>query len=288
MMLYTFSGTAVLLGLAGLCLLLALTILSLRRLLRQPATGQRTKNAAFSFTGPVQQLSLCVAIAASFVTINWTRFAAEPTQYAAFEVIEDLIEVDIPILREPPPPPPPPPPPVIETAAEIEVEPEEFVSLDVEADEAITSLAPPPALAPAAAPVPPPPPPPVDYGTEPEFLFVERMPVFGQECRELAGDARKACSDRALLAFVQSRVRYPAMARENGLQGTVVVSFTVEKDGSISAIEAVRKVAGGCTEEALKAVEAINNEGQKFTPGMQQGRAVRVRFNLPIKFALQK
>ncbi|MBC6996805.1 energy transducer TonB [Neolewinella lacunae] len=286
MMLYTFSGTAVLLGLAGLCLLLALTVVSLRRILRQQATGQRTKNAAFSFTGPVQQLSLCAAIAAAFVTINWTRFAAEPTQYAAFEVIEDLIEVDIPTFYAPPPPPPPPPP-VIETAPVIEVEPEEFVSLDVAADEAVPPPAPPPALAPAAAPVPPPPPPPVDYGTDQEFLFVERMPVFGQECRELSGDARKACSDRALLAFVQSRVRYPAMARENGLQGTVVVSFTVEKDGSISAIEAVRKIAGGCTEEALKAVEAINREGQKFTPGMQQGRPVRVRFNLPIKFTLQ-
>ena len=122
---------------------------------------------------------------------------------------------------------------------------------------------------------------------EPPRLFAERMPVFGQECFGLQGAERKACSDRALLSFVQSRVKYPAMARENGIQGTVVVSFTVEKDGSISDISPARKVGAGCTESALKAVEAINQEGARFRPGIQGGRPVRVRFNLPVKFRLE-
>jgi protein TonB len=118
-------------------------------------------------------------------------------------------------------------------------------------------------------------------------IFAERMPVFGQECFDLEGDDRKLCSDRALLSFVQSRVSYPAFARENGIQGTVVVSFTVEKDGSISDVAAAREVAGGCTAAALKAVNAINKETARFKPGIQGGLPVRVRFNLPVKFSLE-
>jgi protein TonB len=124
----------------------------------------------------------------------------------------------------------------------------------------------------------------IDHGP---VIFAEYMPVFGKECFDLDRSERKTCSDRALLSFVQSRVGYPALARENGIQGTVVVSFTVEKDGSISDVVAAREVAGGCTAAALKAVNAINKEKARFKPGIQGGLPVRVRFNLPVKFSLQ-
>ncbi|MEM6771620.1 MAG: energy transducer TonB, partial [Bacteroidota bacterium] len=130
----------------------------------------------------------------------------------------------------------------------------------------------------------PPPPEPVDA---PPIPFAERMPVFGNECFDLEDAERKMCSDRALLSFVQSRAHYPALARENGVQGMVVIAFTVEKDGSVTDIEAVREVPAGCTESALKAVRAIQTEGKKFLPGRQGGLPVRVRFNLPVKFSLE-
>lgn len=291
MLIFTFSGTAVLLGLGGLCLLVALTILVLRNRLRTETSvnGKRVKHTAFSFSRPLHRLSLCVALMASILTINWTEFAAK-TQVMGYIVEEtDLIEVEIPpTIQEPPPPPPPPPPPVIEAVDEPEIEPEVFTNQDIEPDDPIiANLAPPVPVAPATPPPPAPPPAPEPVIEEGPLIFAERMPVFGQECFDLPGDERKTCSDRALLTFVQSRVNYPALARENGIQGTVVVSFTVEKDGSISDVAAAREVAGGCTAAALKAVNAINSENARFKPGIQGGLPVRVRYNLPVKFSLQ-
>ena len=288
MLIFTFSGTAVLLGLGGLCLLVGLTILVLRKRLRKEIVlnDKRVKHAAFSFSRPLHRLSLCVAIMASILTINWTDFA-EKTPMVGYTVEEiDLIEVKIPPTIHEPPPPPPPPPPVIEVVDEPEIEPEVFLSQDIEPDDPIiANLAPPTPVAPATPPPPPPvtPEPVINNGP---VIFAERMPVFGLECFDLDSDERKICSDRALLSFVQSRVGYPALARENGIQGTVVISFTVEKDGSISDVVAAREVAGGCTAAALKAVNAINKENARFKPGIQGGLPVRVRFNLPVKFSL--
>lgn len=292
MLLYTFSGTAVLLGLAGLCLAVGGSILLLRGVLRRrptDPTGKRLKNAAFSFSGPVHRLSLCVAIAASFIAINWTQFEPEQMVYGDIVDFEELIDVDIPITTTPPPPPPPPPPPVIESVPDdVEVEPEPFVSNFIDDDDAVVPPAPPAIVEPAAAPPPLPPPPPApDLGIPDIVDFAEHMPLFGQECFDLPQAERKSCSDRQLLGFVQSRVKYPAMARENGVEGTVVIQFTVEIDGTISNVVPARKVGAGCTEEALKAVNAITKEGQLFKPGMQAGNPVRVRFNLPVKFQLQ-
>ena len=285
MLLFTFSGTAVLLGLGGLCLAVGLTVFLLRGTLRRQKPGQ-AKNAAFSFTSPVHRLSLCVAIGAAILCLNWTQYSPERMVYGEMEVFDDLIEVDVPITTTPPPPPPPPPPPVIEAVAEPDVEPIKFIDQTVDDNDVV--LAPPPAIAPAAAPVPPAPPPPhVPVVEEPLLIFAERMPVFGQECFELPDTERKTCSDGQLLRFVQSRVNYPGLARENGIEGTVVVSFIVERDGTISSVTSVRGVGGGCTEAALKAVNAINKEGQIFLPGRQGGRNVRVKFNLPVKFKLE-
>lgn len=290
MLLLTFSGTAVLLGLGGLCLLVGLTIFALRHLIStQPgeASGKRAKNAAFSFTTPLHRLSLCVAIAASLIAINYTDFA--PGQVLEGYTVSDFTDLDIapPITEHKPPPPPPPPPPVIEAVLEPEVEPEVFENQDIDPDtDVIADLAPKVPTAPAAPPPPPPPPPPKPEGPGEIVLFAERMPVFGSECFDLPGDERKTCSDRALLTFVQSRVKYPALARENGIEGMVVISFTVEKDGSISDVTAARKVNAGCTEAALAAVNAITSENEKFQPGIQGGLPVRVRYNLPVKFKL--
>lgn len=287
MFLFTFSGTEVLLGLGGLCLAVGSAIFLLRRWLRQRSEVTR-RHAAFTFTRPLHRLSLCVALAAAFLCLNWTQFEPAANTYAAGPMeIDDLIEVDIPIVKDPPPPPPPPPPPVIEPVVEPEVDTVIFQNMDIEPDEPI--IARPPVLAPAPAPVAPaiPPLPPPEEVDAPPIIFAERMPVFGKECFELGDAERKLCSDRALLTFVQSRAHYPSFARENGVEGTVVIAFTVEKDGSVSDVQAVRKVAAGCTEAALKAVNAINLEGQKFLPGRQGGEVVRVRFNLPVKFKLQ-
>ena len=170
---------------------------------------------------------------------------------------------------------------------EPEVEPEVFENQDIDPDDdIIADLAPKVPIAPAAPPPTPPPLPKKPEGPGEILIFAEQMPVFGRECFELSRDERKTCSDRALLAFVQSRVKYPSMARENGIVGLGVLSFTDENVGSISDVSAAREVGGGCTAAAMAAVNAITQEKERFQPGLQNGLPVRVRYNLPVKFKL--
>ena len=71
-------------------------------------------------------------------------------------------------------------------------------------------------------------------------------------------------------------------AIENGVQGTVYVSFVVESDGRINEAKVLRGIGSGCDEEALRVVKSMPN----WTPGTQRGKPVRVRYNLPIRFHL--
>ena len=64
----------------------------------------------------------------------------------------------------------------------------------------------------------------------------------------------------------------------------VVLSFVVNKEGGIEEVKIVRNVAGGCGLEAQRVIESM----PKWIPGVQRGKPVRVQFNLPIKFGLQK
>jgi len=114
------------------------------------------------------------------------------------------------------------------------------------------------------------------------------MPRF-PGCEGMGGDKKNIdkCATTALLKFLASKLNYPVMARENGVQGTVVVRFIVEKDGSLTEMEIVRDPGAGLGREALRVVKLMNEMKAKWTPGKQNARPVRVRFNLPVKFHLQ-
>ena len=137
----------------------------------------------------------------------------------------------------------------------------------------------------------PPPPPPVieepDLDVDIIFKVVEQAPRF-PGCEAIAGDnkAKKACADKAMLQFIYKHIQYPAIARENGIEGTVVVRFVVEKDGSIQQATVVRDIGGGCGAEGLRVVNLMNAQQKFWMPGMQRGKAVRVQFNLPITYRL--
>ena len=102
-------------------------------------------------------------------------------------------------------------------------------------------------------------------------------------CEDKPKSDRKTCAEKKLLDFIYSNIKYPAIARENNIQGTVVLSFVVEKDGSITDAKALRDIGGQCGDEALRVVNDMPN----WNPGKQRGRAVRVQFNLPVKFQLE-
>jgi periplasmic protein TonB len=101
------------------------------------------------------------------------------------------------------------------------------------------------------------------------FLMAEQMPEFPG-------------GEREMLNYLNSNIKYPQMARESGIQGTVFVKFVVEKNGSVSNVEILRGIGGGCDEEALRVIKNM----PKWNPGKQNGLAVRVYFNIPMKFRL--
>ncbi|MEI6348440.1 MAG: energy transducer TonB [Bacteroidota bacterium] len=90
--------------------------------------------------------------------------------------------------------------------------------------------------------------------------------------------------DEARLKFLSQNLKYPAIAIEKGTQGTVYVSFVIEKDGSISNITLKRDIGNGCGDEAIRVVKMM----PKWIPGKQQGKLVRVQFIMPISFKLSK
>ncbi|MCX6235504.1 MAG: energy transducer TonB [Bacteroidetes bacterium] len=89
--------------------------------------------------------------------------------------------------------------------------------------------------------------------------------------------------EAARIQYLQDNIKYPQMARESGIQGTVYVTFVVEPDGSVSHVLVLRGIGGGCDEEAIRVVNSM----PRWNPGKQRGKPVRVQFNMPIKFTLQ-
>jgi len=102
------------------------------------------------------------------------------------------------------------------------------------------------------------------------FQVVEVMPEFP------GGQA-------ALLSFLSKNIKYPAVAQENGAQGRVIVQFVVNRDGSVVDPEVLRSVDPSLDREALRVISAM----PRWRPGMQRGRAVRVKYTVPVTFKLQ-
>ncbi|MEG1905769.1 MAG: energy transducer TonB, partial [Bacteroidales bacterium] len=86
-----------------------------------------------------------------------------------------------------------------------------------------------------------------------------------------------------LLGFISKSVKYPVIAQENGIQGRVIVSFVIERDGSVADAVVVRGVDPSLDKEALRVVKSM----PKWTPGKQRGKPVRVKYTLPVTFRLQ-
>ncbi len=102
------------------------------------------------------------------------------------------------------------------------------------------------------------------------FTVVEEMPGFP------GGEAK-------LFEYLQKNIKYPPVARENGIQGRVYVTFVVDKEGKIRDAKILRGIGGGCDEEALRVVRTM----PQWKAGRQNGRSVQVQYNLPVNFTLK-
>lgn len=206
---------------------------------------------------------------------------------------EDLSNREV-TLAEPPPidpnePEPPPPPPVEAPKPKAQIQ---FVPPKVEEDEKVVEEIPPPDIVEVetkvvstatvegeesegnAAPDDGPKEAPAVIEEDPDdkkiFNFVQQKPEFPD------GEA-------ALLKYLYANIKYPPIARENGIEGQVVVRFVVSKTGKIDDVKILRSLGGGCDEEASRVVRAM----PAWKPGKHNGKAVNCTYTLPIKFQLQ-
>lgn len=192
----------------------------------------------------------------------------------------NLENVDV---KEPPPPPPPPPPPqlpkmatvlyttplVVKNDVKPEEQPPDMDQIKNQAISTATMAGDPNGIDPNL----------VDKGsgvvasapTNQVFRSVEQMPEFPG-------------GEDALAAYLNNHIHYPAVARENGIQGTVYLEFVVNADGSIQDVKVISNpIGGGCEDEAVRVVKGM----PKWRPGRQNGQSVRVYFHLPVRFKLE-
>ncbi len=245
----------------------------------------------FRFRSIFLYLGLIGVLAVAISAFNWTDYDDGPVSQAVTYDLDFDIEMEPPpATTEAPPPPPPPPPTVIEEVPQeflLEEEEIEFVDQSISADASIDA----PIFEEPEEAAPPPPPPPPPPPREPEvaeiFKIVEEMPRFpGCETAGMTMDEKKACADRKLMQYLYEELHYPGIARENNIEGMVVVGFVINQDGSIQDAQILRDIGGGCGEEALRVVKEMNNMPAKWIPGRQRGVPVRVQFTLPVRFKL--
>ena len=210
------------------------------------------------------EIGLVVSLAITLFAFEWT---SSETETALLEdTTEVLIEEEIISTQMDTPPPPPAAPkiPVLSDQIdivddEIEIEDDMFMNLEDDASLGVEIM---------------------DYVEVEEevveeeaipFQLVEEKPSFQ------GGDANQFSK------WVNQRLVYPEIAKENGLQGRVTLSFTIKADGTLSDVKVLRGVDPSLDQEAVRVVKS----SPKWTPGKQRDRAVAVSYTFPVIFQLR-
>ncbi len=225
------------------------------QLKKSPKASLEDKKFTYVLIGLAFVLSIC------YVALEWTETEVK------VHILPDtdfLIEEEVEIQQtqqDVTPPPPPPQVQEVEVLNVVEDEKEvEDIDIQTEDDKDVEVVI----AAPVETPV-------EEEEEEVIFMVVETMPEFpgGQQ---------------ALFKYLSENVKYPVIAQENGIQGRVICQFVVNKDGSIVDVEVVR--SGGDASLDKEAVRVIKSM-PKWKPGKQRGKAVRVKYTVPVSFRLQ-
>ena len=210
------------------------------------------------------EVGLVISLAITLFAFEWT---STETEVAMLDDTQELVleEEIIPITQEAPPPPPAAPKiPVLSDQIdivddEIEVDDDLFMNLEDDSSLGVEIM---------------------DYVEVEEeeveeeaipFQLVEEKPSFQ------GGDANQFSK------WVNSRLQYPEIAKENGVQGRVTLQFTVEKDGTVTKVKVLRGVDPSLDKEAVRVVSM----SPKWKPGKQRDRAVPVTYTFPVIFQLR-
>ena len=225
---------------------------------KTPKASLENKRALFI------EIGLIVALAVVYIAFNWT---SKDVQVSTLEAENQVVQEEelIPITQETPPPPPEAPKiPVLSDQIdivddEIEVD-NDFLSLEDSDDMGVEIM---------------------DYVENVQEEVVEEEAIPFQLVEEkpsfMGGDANQ------FSAWVNKRLVYPEIAKENGVQGRVTLQFTVEKDGSVTKVRVLRGVDPSLDKEAVRVVSM----SPKWKPGKQRDRAVPVTYTFPVYFQLR-
>ena len=203
-------------------------------------------------------IGLCISLLLVITAFEWKFYdtGAGMDLGSIDDNFEDLME--IPQTEQPPPPPPViQQPEIIEVPDEEEIEDEIEIIIDVEiTEETIIEE--------------------IVFEEAPEEEEIDEIFTIVEDQPEPPGGIG------AFYKYVSTTLRYPAQARRMGIEGKVFVQFVVDKDGSLTNVQAIKGIGAGCDEEAVRVI----SKAKKWKPGKQRGRAVKVRMILPITFKL--
>ena len=199
---------------------------------------------------------------ALFAAFEWTTY--DVVKHDDVNSGDAFYEEEIipPTVQEATPPPPPPPAPVIEEIIKIVDDEQDIKEVEIQSTEDDQNVA--QEIISMSAPVE------EEEVSNEIFTVVENMPSFPG-------------GDKALMQYVGKNMKYPVIAQENGIQGRVIVSFVIERDGKVADAVVVRGVDPSLDKEALRVVNSM----PAWTPGKQRGKPVRVKYTLPVTFRLQ-
>ena len=210
------------------------------------------------------EIGLLVALGFVLLAFEWQK-TPEEEKFEEERIVEAITEELVQVTRQEEPPPPPPEPPKITdildiVADDVVVDSHIEINIEVDLNTEIT----------------------VFEFTETEiveeeeeiFLFaiVEDKPMFNGK------DA-----DVGFREWVNSRIQYPPVAQENGITGRVICEFAIDRDGNVTEIKVLR----GADPLLDNEVTRVLRQSPKWTPGMQRGKPVKVRYMFPFTFQLQ-
>ncbi|MAU76273.1 MAG: energy transducer TonB [Flavobacteriales bacterium] len=216
----------------------------------------------------LRALGFIASLSLVLIALSWTSYDVITRQALNYEA--DLLEdEEIPINIVTPPPPPPPPQQttvieIVDDEEEIEIELEiEDIELDEDTEIEIIEED-------------------DDVDDDTPFMIVENMPALAQ-CKTMRGDERHQCTQMEIIKYVSKNTKYPPIAKDAGIQGTVFVYFVVGKDGKVKDVKVLREVDSRLDKEAKRVVESL----PRFDPGSQRGKNVSVQYTIPVKFIIR-
>lgn len=117
---------------------------------------------------------------------------------------------------------------------------------------------------------------------------VEQMPAF-ISCLEFSDEqSRRSCTEEKLLSFIYQNLKYPELARQSGISGTVVAQIVIDAKGTLKDLKLLREIGGGCDQAVVQVLNVMaKDSAMQWQAGQQNGKAVSVVYRIPVRFQMQ-